>query len=391
MQQVSIPLRRVLTILTAIVLSVASLAVGLFTADLPFWQRALRLPLDQDEIYLPVAVIGADRASVPPPLAADAPASEALEFAARRARDAGSRALLVQRGDQLLLSRYFGVDDEHTLLPADVIARPVTAMALGLAVRDGQPSLDGPVSQYLEEWEGEPRGRITLRQLLEETSGLESGGDTRGFPYRSPWHEPAKLPAFATSRGVRMLLGNDFESSALGFRLEHEPGGFHNRSPANAQLAAVIVERTTGEPYESFVDQKIWRPLGAGFAELQLDRRAGMPAAHCCWRATARDMMRVLGLLGTDGVQAGHAVLPAGWAREMARASRVDADSGMQVTRLNIDGVDALEVKDDSGSAFWIFPQRELAILDITNPGANALDDLPGLLLKGTGVSAPGP
>jgi CubicO group peptidase (beta-lactamase class C family) len=183
-----------------------------------------------------------------------------------------------------------------------------------------------------------------------------------------------------------MLLGNDFESSALGFRLEHEPGGFHNLSPANTQLAAIIVERTTGEPYERFVDEKLWRPVGAGVAELQMDRRAGMPAAHCCWRATARDMMRILSLLGTDGVHDGHAVLPAGWAREMAQASRVSAESGLQVTRLSIDGVDALEVKDDSGSAFWIFPQRELAILDITNPGANAADDLPGLLLNGLGV-----
>src|SRR6187549_1221563 len=168
-------MRRSLTILTAVLLSVASLAVGLFTADLPFWQRALRLPLEQDEIYLPVAVMGAGVSAVPPPLAPDAPAAGALEFAAGRARDAGSRALLVQRGDQLLMSRYFGVDDEHTLLPAAIIARPVTAMALGLALGDGHVALDAPVAQYLGEWEGEPRGHVTLRQLLEETSGLEDG------------------------------------------------------------------------------------------------------------------------------------------------------------------------------------------------------------------------
>ena len=98
-----------------------------------------------------------------------------------------------------------------------------------------------------------------------------------------------------------MLLGNDFESSALGFRLEHEPGGFYNLSPANTQLAAVIVERATGTPFENYVDERVWRMVGAGSAQLQLDRRAGMPAAHCCWRATARDMLRVLNLLGTDG------------------------------------------------------------------------------------------
>ena len=123
--------------------------------------------------------------------------------------------------------------------------------------------------------------------------------------------------------------------------------------------------------------------MGAGVAELQLDRRAGMPAAHCCWRATARDMVRILSLLGTDGLHEGRAVLPTGWAREMARASRVNAETGMQVSRLVIDGAEALEVRDDAGSAFWIIPQRQLAILNISNPGGTASTDLPEMMLKG--------
>ena len=72
--------------------------------------------------------------------------------------------------------------------------------------------------------------------MIEETSGLETGGATRGLLHRSPWKDPEQLPRFATSRGVRMLLGNDFTSSALGFRLDHEPGGFYNQSPATTQL-----------------------------------------------------------------------------------------------------------------------------------------------------------
>ena len=386
-------MRRVLTFMTAIVLSLVSLGIGAFTADLPFWRRAFQLPLTADGAYLPVATIGA---TAPAPMQRPDPATSAIdalvvEEAASRAGDAGSRALLVQYRGQLAVERYFQMDGAETLLPAGLVARPLAAMAIGIALADGRiKSLDDPVSLYLPEWDDETRGRITLRQLLEETSGLESGGDTRGLLYRSPWQEPAKLPHFATSRGVRMLLGNDFESSALRFRLEHEPGGFYNLSPANTQLAAIIVERVSGESYETFIDQKLWRPAGAGIAELQFDRRAGMPAAHCCLRATARDMLRILTLLGTDGIRDGNPVLPAGWANEMARASRVNAETGMQVTRLSIEGIDALQVTDDSGSAFWILPERELAILDITNPGASVVADLPGLLLKGIDAPAPG-
>jgi len=285
---------------------------------------------------------------------------------------------------QLQIERYFLADDPASLLPATLVARPAVAMAVGIALADHRIlSIDTPVSHYLHEWEDDARGHITARQLLEETSGLETGGDLRGLLYRSPWDDPAGLPRFATSRGVRMLLGNDFESTALGFRLEHEPGGFHNFSPANTQLAAVIIERVAREPFERFVDVRLWRAVGAGRAELHLDRRAGMPAAHCCWRATARDTMRVLGLLGTDGVYAQRAVLPPGWVRVMTSPSRVSSGTGMQVSRLYIGGDDAFGVKDDDGSAYWIIPKRGLAILNIVSTGGKSPAEIPDWLLKG--------
>jgi CubicO group peptidase (beta-lactamase class C family) len=376
-------MRRVLTFLTAAVLSLVSLGIGVFTADLPFWRRALQLPLAADRIYLPVAIIGGAPlalATSPPPTL---PMGSAIEAAVQRARGAGSRALLVMHDGRLQLELYFAADNADTLLPAGLMARPLAAMAAGVALGDGSiSSLDVPVARYLPEWDDEARGRITLRQLLEETSGLETGGDMQLLLRRSPWEDLARLPRFATSKGVRMLLGNDFRSTALRFQLEHEPGGFFNISPANAQLAAVIVERATGTAYEKFIDERLWRAVGAGPAELPLDRRVGMPVAHCCWRAAARDMLRIANLLASDGIAGERRVLPAGWVGEMARASRVNADSGLQVTRIRIDNADGLSASDDDGSAFWVIPNRQLTILNIANPGGTSVPELPGMLLR---------
>lgn len=381
-------MRRVLTIIAAIVLLVVSLGIGLFTADLPFWRRAMQLPLPADGIYLPVATLGDDEPgnalTVAAPAAADAVEPLVLEECAGRARALGSRALLVMSRGELIVERYFVADDARTLLPATVIARPLAAMAAGLVIAEGRGvTLDEPVSTWLDEWRDEPRGRITLRQLLEETSGLETGGDIRGLLHSAPFSDLAALPRFATARGVRMLLGNDYESSALGFRLEHEPGGFYNVSPANTQLAAIIVERATGEPYEGFVKRTLWSKVGAGPAEMQLDRRAGMPAAHCCWRATARGMLKIAALLAADGRYQGRQLLPEGWVREMARPSRVSAETGLQVNLLRIEGEEALEVREDDGSAFWVIPSRELTILNVGANGGGDLRDLPALLLRG--------
>jgi len=378
-------MRRALTFLTAAVLLLVSSGIGVFTADLPFWRRAFQLPLPADGAYLPVATIG-DPAARPLVLASAVDATldaAALEDIAGRARNAGSRALLVMHHGHLQLERYFAADDSSTLLPAALIARPLAAMAVGVGLRDGRiASLDTPIARYLGEWGDEARGKITVRQLLEETSGLETGGVTRRVLYTSPWDDLAGMPRFATSKGVRMLLGNDFESTALGFTLEHEPGGFYNVSPANTQLAAVILERATGLPFERYVDERLWRPAGGGRAELQLDRRAGMPAAHCCWRAAARDALRVINLLAMDGRADGRQVLAPGWVGEMARASRVNAETGMQLTRAALDGAEVLSATDDAGSAFWVVPARELAILNIANPDGGSADELPVLVLR---------
>jgi CubicO group peptidase (beta-lactamase class C family) len=373
-------MRRLLTFLTAFGLVSASLAVGVFTADLPFWRRALQLPLPADTLYLPVAEIGV--AAQPVPLIEIPVDAAALEVTVAGAREAGSRALLVMRRGELVLARYFGADDEHTLMPAGVIARPVAAMAVGLALGDRRiASPDEPVSRHLIEWADEERGRITLRQLLEETSGLESGGDAPRWLRDPPWDQPGKLADFATSRGMRLVMGNDFARTALGFELRHEPGGFHNTSPANAQLIAVILERATGIAYERYIERRLLRPLDGGRAQMALDRRAGMPAAHCCWLATAPAMARFASLLATDGIDRGQRLLPEGWVQEMSRASRVSAETAMQLGRTIVDGSAALTAVD-AGNRFWVIPEMQLAILNVVNPDGASPPELPVRLLR---------
>ena len=87
-------MRRVLTFLTAFVLLVSSLAVGVFTADLPFWLRAMQLPRAADQLYLPVAAIGSGSVTPAPstiPVSVTTPAAPMdagmLESAVTMARD----------------------------------------------------------------------------------------------------------------------------------------------------------------------------------------------------------------------------------------------------------------------------------------------------------------
>jgi hypothetical protein len=356
-------MRRVLTFLTAIALVLVSLCIGLVTADLPFWRRAFDLPLAPGESYVPTARIGSTPAGV---VAAVVPAensidSARLEAAAELARAAGAETLLVAHRGRLQLERVFdGRTNPFALRPADFLARPLAALAVGIAHGDGKiASLDDPVSKYLHEWEDSPRGAITVRQLLNETSGLETGTDAAEVLGSRPFAAWELMPRFATSRGVRLLLGNDFESTALGFRLDHEPGGFFNISPVNTQLAAVIVERATATPYEKFLEERIVASSSGLTVELQMDRRSGMPAAHCCLRASARGVLAVGELLRTGEGKG----LPAGWVAQMRHGSRANPEFGLQIEKTSMAGIEAWHLGGQKGGGAWIVPGEGLSVV----------------------------
>jgi CubicO group peptidase (beta-lactamase class C family) len=278
--------------------------------------------------------------------------------------------LLVMHHGELQLERYYtggAHPSPFVLWPADFLARPLAAVAIGLAQADGRiKSLDTPVSHWLTEWGDDARGAITVRQLLNETSGLETGADAAEVLGSRPFENLPRLPWFATSRGVRLLLGNDFESTALGFELEHEPGGFFNVSPVNAQLAAIIVERATGRDYEKYLADRLHRVAPFVGMEAQMDRRSGMPAAHCCLRATARDALRFAEFLRTDGELAGQHRLrlwPAGWVAEMLRGSRANPQFGLQLQRLEGVTPEVWHLGSNRGGGAWIVPATGLSIV----------------------------
>ena len=133
-------MRRVLTFLTAVVLLLASLGVGVFTADLPFWRRALAVAAGAGRA-LPTRrpTIGgaapADRG------AAGAAVVDRGRLALARRRHARAQRRLTRlashaRRRAVQIERAISAPTTtSTLMPAGLIARPLAAMAVGPRAR----------------------------------------------------------------------------------------------------------------------------------------------------------------------------------------------------------------------------------------------------------------
>lgn len=98
----------------------------------------------------------------------DAAALQRLDAAARSAH---SDALVVLQHGQVVLSRNYA--DDATPIPAMSVTKSIANLAIGQLLTTGRvQSLDTPLATFFPAWQGGPKAAITLRHVMEHTSGL---------------------------------------------------------------------------------------------------------------------------------------------------------------------------------------------------------------------------
>ena len=137
-------------------------------------------------------------------------------------------------------------------------SKPMTATALMMLVDEGKLKLDDPVSKYLPEFRDmwlavehdndhmllkRPSHAITIREILSHTSGL---------PFASSVEQPT----------LDMLPLRDAVHTYALSPLQYEPGTKYQYANAGINTAGRLIEVLSGMPYERFMDERLFIPLG---------------------------------------------------------------------------------------------------------------------------------
>ena len=168
-------------------------------------------------------------------------------------------AIAITRGTEVLHVRGYGHDGndvavtEETRFRIASLSKSFTSMAVLQLVDAGRLSLDDPVVGHLPEFRlADPRGAdITVRQLLDQTSGLAD----REVPDLSR-PQPSTLAEATTSLRSAHLVA--------------APGTQFNYHNPNYHVAARLVELVSGQPFDSYLREHVFRPAGM-FASLTTD------------------------------------------------------------------------------------------------------------------------
>ncbi len=175
-------------------------------------------------------------------------------------------ALSIAKDGRLVYTRGFGLADRETKEPVQPdslfriasVSKPLTAVGVLKLVEDGKVTLDTRVLSFIgRRATADPRWNdLTVRHLLQHSGGLDPDF----------WEFDPSFP----DRKTLDLLGATLPPSrgdVLGFILANlplasVPGKQFAYSNAGYMFLTEVIEKASGQPYETYMREKIFAPLG---------------------------------------------------------------------------------------------------------------------------------
>ena len=154
--------------------------------------------------------------------------------------------LFVQAFDPPGINQKTPIAIESRFAIASMTKSFTAVMALQL-VEEGRLSLDDPIKTYLPDYSADYADQVTIRQLLQNRSGI-------------PHY--VSIPGWFDNEFKRTLTKDSLLDTVSRLPLEFEPGSDYLYSNVNYYLLGLIIEKVTGEPYETALSDRIIQPLG---------------------------------------------------------------------------------------------------------------------------------
>lgn len=233
---------------------------------------------------------------------------QAVRLAIAYATTQASSSVRVYRRDCLVGTS--GYDALTQFTPSNLwsATKGVVAMLVGRAAHLGLLSLDDTVGEHLRSADA-AHARITVRQLLTQTSGL----------------------AFHWANDVAAGRG-DSVAFTLRLPFDHEPGTYFEYAQTTVTLLGAVVEAAAGEDLQDFAQRELFGPLGIPRSRWSWARDgAGHTHGFAFLAMAPIDLARLGGLLLHRGRWGSTQLLTPGFVDQMSQPTPTNPSYGFLV------------------------------------------------------------
>ncbi len=255
--------------------------------------------------------------------------------------------LLVIKDGDIVFERYGLGNSEETRWISFSVAKSVTSLLVGAAIKDGYiKSVDEKVTDYLPRLKGSAYDQSTLRNILQMSSGVEWNED-----YADPEADINQMPWDAL--GLYQYLRHKPRVA--------EPGTRFNYNSAETNLVGTLLRSAIGNNLSTYLSEKIWKPFGMqAAANWEIGSPGGGETSGSSINATLRDYGRIgLFALSKGTLPDGTHVLPDHWIEDSTKASKGYGGYGYLWW---LGGDRYFSARGIFGQGIYIYPDKNIVI-----------------------------
>jgi CubicO group peptidase (beta-lactamase class C family) len=206
-----------------------------------------------------------------------------------------TRAVLVLYDGQLVAEKYATGFDKNSRMHGWSMAKSFAAALIGILIKENKLSLDQPAP--VAAWKNDGRQNITIRNLLQQMSGLD---------YREIYTGYSEVTNMLFNKG-------DMAGYTMRRPSKYPPDSVFNYSSGNSNILSQIIRNTVGDnDYYRFPSDALFNRIGMRSAILEPDASGTFVMSSYIF-ATARDYARFGLLYYNNGKWDGQQLLPEGW------------------------------------------------------------------------------
>lgn len=217
-----------------------------------------------------------------------------------------SGIVVLNKRGKPIVEQYFGFNNRNSLNPISSVTKSITSIALGICIDRGLiASIDEPVAKYFPEYkklfaQNPVKKNITIKHLLNQTTGLK--WDEWFFPYN-----------YASNSLMALLESKEnWIDNFFNLPVDTLVGVKFNYNSLSSQVIAEVVSRVSGMPFNQFVVENIFKPLGIETFTWDSYPNNPLPAWGGISLSTL-DMAKIGLLMINDGRYKNIQIVSAGW------------------------------------------------------------------------------
>lgn len=175
---------------------------------------------------------------------------------------------------------------------------------MGIAISEEYvDNVEDYASKYVKELQGTDLEKITIKDLLQMSLGIEFDEDT----------DMSKL-------SISMLLGKPAIKSISKLKLEKEPGTVRKYSSINTEIVGEVISNATGYTLSEYLEEKIWKKIGVE-EDAYWTLSNGKELAMGGLSISLRDYARFGRLYLNNGEYNGEQIIPEEWIKDTVDVS----------------------------------------------------------------------